>query len=296
MNRQVDEFSRMAQVDVNPAAHRATEGDEEAVLQGLYGAPTPLGFFSLASVRTLVTPAAPKGAQALLAKARASIGLHGRPNPITREYASRHGKYFLTAPWCNMSVTYWARHSGNADPVLPDGDRAYTVWHAEDFKKRDAWMPGTVANLSEAQPGDVVFFDWGQSNSISAIDHIGLVEAQLGGGRIQTIEGNTGDACRRRVRSASVVAGFGRPAFNKAADWTEKIVKSLPELKKGDSGEAVETLQGLLIARSHPEVKVTGRFDAVTDKAVRAVQAWGKVDVDGVVFKDTWPVLLRVTD
>ncbi|QXJ23903.1 CHAP domain-containing protein [Actinomadura graeca] len=154
----------------------------------------------------------------MLAEARKSLGMSGRPNKITREYASRHGDEFLRASWCDMAVTYWARHSGNAGAVLLSGDRAYTVWHAEDFQRAGRWRKGSAAEVDRARPGDIVFFDWGASNSVDAIDHVGVVEKALGGGRLQTIEANTGDACRRRVRAANVIAGYGRPAYSEEDD------------------------------------------------------------------------------
>lgn len=232
-------------------------------------------------------------AAGMLAEARKSLGMSGRPNTITKEYAARHGDEFLKASWCDMAVTYWARHSGNASAVLLGGDRAYTVWHAEDFQKAGRWHAGTTAQVDAAKPGDIVFFDWGTSNSISAIDHVGVVEKALGGGRVQTIEGNTSDACKRRVRGADVIAGYGRPDYS-GDDWTEAIVNKLPQVSKGDTGEHVESVQGLLLARSHPEVAVNGRFDDTTEAAVKAVQKWGGVTADGIVGPDTWPVLLRV--
>ncbi|KAB2347364.1 peptidoglycan-binding protein [Actinomadura rudentiformis] len=242
-------------------------------------------------------------AAAMLAEARRSLGLRGRPNYITRDYASRNGNGFLRAAWCDMAVTYWARRSGNTQAVLPAGDRAYTVWHAQDFRKAGRWYAGTVENVDKAKPGDIVFFDWGASNSIGAIDHVGIVEKVLGGGRVQTIEGNTGDRCLRRVRSASSIAGYGRPAYDSSkpgtstpstSNWTEAMVKRLPTLKRGAKGEDVQSLQGLLRARSHLEVAIDGEFGPATEKAVKAVQRWGKVDDDGVVGSATWPVLLRV--
>lgn len=77
-------------------------------------------------------------------------------------------------------------------------------------------------------------------------------------------------------------------------DWQEAMVKKLPTLGKGDHGEHVQSVQALLVARSHPEVKMTGTFDAATEKAVKAIQKWGGVDADGIVGPKTWPVLLRV--
>ncbi|MFI0353681.1 peptidoglycan-binding protein [Actinomadura sp. 9N407] len=280
-----DEAARMDRVDVHPDVHRATEADEEQILRELYGEPDDDGVFRAAASGT---------AAQILAEARKTLGVSGRPNVMTRDYASRHGSEFLRAPWCDMAVTYWARRSGNAKAVLPGGDRAYTIWHAQDFQKIDRWSTGTTANVDRARAGDIVFFDWGNSNSVGAIDHVGVAEVVLGGGRLQTIEGNTGDAVKRRVRASSAIAGYGRPAYGGTSDWMETMVNKLPTLRNGSTGEHVQSLQGLLQARSHPEVDIDGTFDATTESAVRAVQRWGGVDDDGIVGPDTWPVLLRV--
>lgn len=234
-------------------------------------------------------------AAAMVRAARASLGM-GEPNKIQDWYRAKHGNaYAGNFAWCDAAVTYWAHQSGAVAAVLPGGDRAYTVYHAQDFQRAGRWRSGTAANTASAKPGDIVFFDWGGSNSVGAIDHVGVVEQSLSDGRVQTIEGNTANVCARRVRSSGVIAGFGRPAYSSADDWMEAIVKKLPLLKRGDTGEHVQTLRGLLLARSHPEVKtVEGPFDATVEKAVRAVQTWGKVDVDGEVGPQTWPVLLRV--
>ena len=92
---------------------------------------------------------------------------------------------------------------------------------------------------------------------------------------------------------AGMPGGSGGAAPS-ADDWQEAMVKKLPMLGKGDKGEHVQTVQGLLLARSHPEVRMTGTFDAATEAAVKAVQRWGKVADDGIVGPKTWPVLLRV--
>lgn len=171
----------------------------------------------------------------MLAEARADIGMRGRPNAITRDYASRHGNEFLNAAWCNMGVTKWARDSGNAAAVLPAGDRAYTVWHAQDFYKSKRWYPGTAENLSRvAKPGDIVFFDWGKTNGIGYIDHVGVIEKVRGDGTIVTIEANIGDAVQRKVRDASTVAGFGRPDYG--ADTDPPPAEEAPQGLKGTKG------------------------------------------------------------
>ncbi|TDD97658.1 CHAP domain-containing protein [Actinomadura rubrisoli] len=154
----------------------------------------------------------------MLAEARRWLGTNGRPNALTMAYASRHGADYRSTAWCDIAVTEWARRSGNTAAVLPGGDRAYTVWHAEDFQKAGRWHTGTTAEVNAAKPGDIVFFDWGATNSMDAIDHVGVIERVLGDGRVQTIEGNTSDQCLRRVRSADVIAGYGRPAYSNEED------------------------------------------------------------------------------
>ncbi|WP_067470031.1 peptidoglycan-binding protein [Actinomadura macra] len=233
-------------------------------------------------------------AAAMLAEARKSLGMSGRPNKITREYAARHGNEFAAASWCDMAVTFWARHSGNADAVLPGGDRAYTVWHAQDFQKAGRWHVGTVAEVDRAKPGDVVFFDWNATNSVAAIDHVGVVERVLGGGRLQTIEANTSDACRRRVRSASVIAGYGRPAYDAAPvgshptpaaapRWPGRYLTQPPTML----GDDVRTWQARMRARGW-HLDVDGRYGPGSETVCRAFQAEKRLGVDGVVGPATW--------
>lgn len=77
-------------------------------------------------------------------------------------------------------------------------------------------------------------------------------------------------------------------------DWMEAAVRKLPTLAKGATGEDVQTLRGLLLARSHPEIgPVEGPYDDKVVAAVKALQMWGGVDPDGVCGADTWPILLR---
>ncbi|WUH97650.1 CHAP domain-containing protein [Spirillospora sp. NBC_00431] len=213
-------------------------------------------------------------AAGMIAEARKSIGMSGRPNKITREYASRHGDDFLRAPWCDMAITYWARHSGNAKAVLPGGDRAYTPWHAGDFQKVGRWHSGTTASVNRAKPGDIVFFDWGATDNVSAIDHVGVVEKVLGGGRVQTIEANTGDAVKRRVRGAGVIAGLGRPDYSGSSNGSASEEDPLIGLKKGDSGQAVLALQEMIRHAGQGKAlgESDGEYGAKTAEALRLVR------------------------
>jgi hypothetical protein len=232
-------------------------------------------------------------AAGMLAEARKSLGMSGRPNTITRDYASRHGDEFLRAAWCDMAVTYWARRSGNAGAVLPGGDRAYTVWHAQDFQKADRWFTGTTANVNRARPGDIVFFDWGESNSVGAIDHVGVVEKALGGGRVQTIEGNTGDQCLRRVRSSTAIAGYGRPDYGAEETWDGRAPAAT--LRAGDTGTRVRDLQNALLRAEFqlPVYGADGDYGDETTAAVRALQRNAGLSETGIYDAATAAALQR---
>ena len=90
--------------------------------------------------------------------------------------------------------------------------------------------------------------------------------------------------------------GQWRPAAGgpPAPDWQEALMRALPTLGPGDHGEHVQSVQGLLQARSHPEVAIDGDYGPITRAAVMDLQEWGGVTVDGIVGRETWPVLLRV--
>jgi hypothetical protein len=251
----------------------------------------------------------------MLAEARKWLGTTGRPNALTRAYAARNGQEFASTAWCDIAVTEWARRSGNAAAVLPHGDRAFTIWHAQDAQQLGLWHSGTSAHVKAyAKPGAVVFFDWGSSDNIGAIDHVGLVEANLGDGRVQTIEANTGDACLRRVRRWDVIAGFWNPIYSatpaagaSGSSWTEDIVNNLPTLQQGANNYDVKTLRSALFARGGlAEASYGGSaglrewleradFDAALTSEVKAFQRSKKLDADGICGPLTWAAALRVS-
>lgn len=162
---------------------------------------------------------------------------------------------------------------------------------------RSEWLdPYSKAALAQAAK---VAADWAKAYDIP-IRH--LTVAQLRAGE----KGFVGhvDVTQAYKRSTHTDPGAGFPwgyfleLVRDQLDLTmttEDIVKELPTLHAGGpTGEHVETLQGLLIARSHPEVKVTGVFDKVTFDAVAEFQEWAHLTRDGVVGPKTWPALLRV--
>jgi len=231
------------------------------------------------------------GVEDMIRQAERSLGTSGRPNPITRWYAQRNGAGFARAPWCNMSVTYWANRSGNVDVVCFGRDYAYTIWHAQRFRKDGQWH----VDVAGIRRGDIVFFDWKETNRIGRIDHVGIVTG-VRDGVVYTIEGNTRDGCRRRARYASNIVGYGRPEYGdapraaKAGAAAPKAVAGrgdlappgMPSLHRGSAGVLVKQLQGCLNRVQRSGLAIDGRYGPRTAGAVKTFQGRTKgLVVDG---------------
>ncbi|GAA4088384.1 CHAP domain-containing protein [Nonomuraea soli] len=161
---------------------------------------------------------------------------------------------------------------------------------------------------SDPRKGAVVFFDWAGSRNIPAIDHVGIVEAVKGGGRtIVTLEGNTANQLKRRERSLGHVAGFGYPAYpavkalakpkpKPELNWTEVMVKKLPELRPGVKGWDVKTAYGLLYSRGFPVAAGADEtmFVGPLGEALLAFKKSAGLPATEKIDEDTWAALLRV--
>ncbi|MGW2666152.1 peptidoglycan-binding protein [Nocardia tengchongensis] len=198
-------------------------------------------------------------------------------------------------PWCDMFVSYCADKSGNADVI---GRFAYTVYHAQWFQQRGQWRPGTTAACNTAQPGDIVFFDFDGTDDIGAIDHVGVVVKSLGNGRIRTIEGNANkgtpmDRCDYFERTAGVIAGFGRPRYEREPIVFVDGVPQYPGhlITEGSVGEAVELIQKQLNTVAATGLDIDGEFGSLTTSAVVAFQAGHELEADGQVGPLTWSKL-----
>lgn len=149
------------------------------------------------------------GVESMIAEMEKILGLGESPAGSNRNYVTSW--YGLVGPWCDMTITYAAYHSGNQKAVCFNGKYAYTVAHAQAFKDRGQWH----TDIAGIRRGDIVFFDWSGSNSVSAIDHVGIVTGTSSDGRtVYTIEGNIGNVCARKVRYADTIVGYGRPAYS----------------------------------------------------------------------------------
>lgn len=157
-------------------------------------------------------------------------------------------------------------------------------------------MKSLEVSKNNLKPGDIVFFDWDRSGDC---DHVGIVEA-AGSSQVTTIEGNTsagnsgsqsnGDGVYRRYRKYAQIAHAVRPKYEKESGGTCEV--TLPELKRGSTGNTVRALQTLLRHRFSYNLTIDGDFGPTTEARVKAFQKAHGISQDGIVGKDTWTKLL----
>ena len=99
--------------------------------------------------------------------------------------------------WCACFVSWCANQCGFIENGVCPKFSSCSVgvsW----FKNRGQWQDRSVTPMS----GMVIFFDW---NVDGDPDHVGIVD-KVENGRVYTIEGNSGDACRQ----ASYPVGYSQ--------------------------------------------------------------------------------------
>lgn len=202
--------------------------------------------------------------------------VEGEKTPFGVWYGNYVGNSaYDTAPWCDMFLAYCASSIGELKNV---GRFAYTPYHVQWFKDAKKWHNGTGGITR----GDIVFFNWDGGE----VDHVGIVET-VSGLDIHTIEGNTGDACRRRIRRGNVVSGFGRPSYGATVSPPQPTVPE-PKTKTpiprpllavdGQFGAiTTKALQRVLNYRDGAGLAVDGQFGTLTIKAFQRALNRGKL-------------------
>ncbi|MBL8953865.1 MAG: peptidoglycan-binding protein [Myxococcaceae bacterium] len=137
--------------------------------------------------------------QKMLSTARKWLGFHERGNN-GNPFSSHFGR--PAEAWCADFVSYLADKAG----LKLNTASAQGV--ANILQDQGTWK-----GKRNPRPGDAVTFRWDGSGGWA--DHVGIVEKVFrknGKLYVQTIEGNSGDAVRRKVYPAfsSVINGYGR--------------------------------------------------------------------------------------
>ena len=241
----------------------------------------------------------------VLNQARSHIGYTEGPNNAT-VFGDRTG--YPNQAWCgsfvNVCMIDGGQHGEPSVIYTPSGAAAYRRLGGNRWVERNA----------PVQPGDIVFYDWGGSTNVGATDHVGLVEAVLPGGQLQTIEGNTspgaggsqsnGDGVYRRVRNRNNVVGFGRPAYSgqttppvnpqEAKAFRQYVAAVLKRdigmvglLRPGMSGGNVQILQKAVNLAGGKSLTQDGQYGPATTQAVKDLQRVMKLETDGITGPKT---------
>jgi cell wall-associated NlpC family hydrolase len=185
-------------------------------VDGAYG-PATAKALTAATVKPPAKPAAAaatKGAKAL-AEALKHLGVKESPAGSNRQ---PFGVWFGVdgVAWCAIFTS--SCFEIGAGVVLGKGLTAAAGGYPKGIAyvpTLEAWLRTTGQWIGRAapQPGDIAIFNWDGG----VADHVGIVKAYLGGGKFQTVEGNTGIGADSdggqvmvRERVLGQVNGFGR--------------------------------------------------------------------------------------
>lgn len=127
--------------------------------------------------------------------------------------------------WCAMFASWVFAQAGATCPGLP---KAYVPWIESDAQAAGA----VLGDKTDAQPGDVILFDWGGDGSP---DHVGIVESNEGG-YVATIEGNVSRCVGRRNRDWGVVCCVIRPTWDDSAPSQSDRIAAASLVIDGDCG------------------------------------------------------------
>lgn len=186
----------------------------------------------------------------------------------------------IGVPWCAMFASWVFAQAGARCAGLPSG-------YCPDILAK-AIAADACRAARNAQPGDVVLFDWdGNRNP----DHVGIVERNFGS-YLQTIEGNVSGRVMRRTRAYGVVRCCVRPEYAQATNEEEERLYTPKTIKRGDHGSAVCVLQGLLNLRAGAGIALDADFGPYTERRVKEWQAAHGLYQDGICGPKTWPTIL----
>ena len=136
------------------------------------------------------------------------------------------------AAWCASATTTWWQEAGAG---LPKGKNktgsghagctaknwncriglGYGLAYVPDWRDWAAdtgrWIPMENGQQNQSYvpaPGSAIVFGWGTSTDHGGYDHIGIVESTDKKGNIYSIEGNSGDAVKRRMCNKKSIRGI----------------------------------------------------------------------------------------
>ena len=140
----------------------------------------------------------------------------------TAQVGNRGGKKFWSwygydsrVDWCAIFVSWCADQCGYIKSgTIPKF--AGVPYGVDWFKGKGQFQKRTYIPA----PGDIIFIDWGGDGTR---DHVGIVE-RYDGKTVYTVEGNSGDACKRQSYTVGspLIFGYGVPKYPEKEKETTK--------------------------------------------------------------------------
>ena len=142
----------------------------------------------------------------LVEVARTQVGYHEGTNNYTKYnvWFGSLNDYGYNYAWCQTFVAWCANQAGIPTSMIPRVSG--TVSGMDFFKKNGTWKDAGIT----PEKGDIIYL---HSKSSSGY-HVGIV-ADVSGGQISTIEGNSSDQVAERSYSvgSSTIVGYGCPEY-----------------------------------------------------------------------------------
>lgn len=244
----------------------------------------------------------------VLSHAAYRIGYYAPDDPepgseAGRWLAKKMGQPWLAGPsediwWCMAFVSMCFDMAGEIDAI---GGFSYNTDVTKNRMEK--------VSIEDAQRGDVVLFDWDRDG---LTDHVGIVEANLGDGWLQTIEGNTspsnagsqsaGNGVYRRQRSYGIdcvlrpkwsdadaeESSEGTNAMNDA--WWGRATTYALQASLNTPADGIISDQDIYFADNITRAGTGWEFDDDPDygsEVISALQQKLGVEVDGIIGPDT---------
>ena len=223
---------------------------------------------------------------------RVIIDAYNDIRPLPRGYRMSY-----TDPWCAAFVSAVGFVCGLTSIIYPECACDPMI---KAYEKHGCWFED---DNYDAQPGDIIFYDWadnGVGDSKGSSGHVGIV-AERNGNTMKIIEGNISDACGYRTiqRNGRFIRGFGVPDYKSMTDTPgdraeESADVKLPTLKHGDVGTPVLAMQAVLIRRGFNcgWCGADGEFGDGTLNAVRQFRAHASLPTGDVCDEAMWLKLI----
>lgn len=221
---------------------------------------------------------------------RAEIGTKESPAGSNKQkYGEAYG--WNGVPWCVM-FQWWCMKEAGLSRFFYGGNKIASCGTLASYHRSQGQYI-----TSDYAKGDFILFNFSGGTTPQ---HIGLC-VEYTGSTVTTIDGNTGNlsednggAVMERKRTigpkCKIVGGIRWCQPSKGG--SKQVEVALEQVRMGDKGKLVLSLQLLLNGKGLNRIEPDGLFGLKTDKAVKLYQTSKGLVVDGVVGANTWSKLL----